>query len=152
MEHSEPGIPSAVHSARDRAVLATGRSISSLFIALGILAALRTGMDEPAQLAFFSVSPAIAGVWLALGLLGVAMAVGPRACRVYLLGEGALLIVWAIAGVAVDGTEDGLFIGDAPLTTLHLVTGAICLLVALIPARHPAPEATPPSRPSEVPD
>lgn len=150
MEQPEPPAEPAM-DARDRAVLSTGRAIGSLFLALGILGALRTGMDETAQLTIFTVSPAIAGVWLVLGLVGTAMTAGVRRCRRYLQVAGALLVLWGVLGAVVDGGPDELFVRDGPLIALHLITGAICLVAAMFPRRRAAAadlSPTPPSTPS----
>lgn len=119
---------------RDRLVVATGHTISALFLALGILAALRTHLDEVAQLAMFTVSPGIAVAWLIIGVVGVSAVVRPRATRVYLLATGGLLLLWGVLGLVLDGAGAEMFVRDMPLVTLHLIAGAVAVGVCLIRA------------------
>lgn len=123
-------------SPRDRLVVATGHTISALFLALGILGALRTHLDQVAQLAMFTVSPAIAVAWLIIGIAGVNVVVKPGVTRIYLLVAGGLLLLWGVLGLAVDGAGTGaeMFVRDIPLVILHLVAGAVAVAVCLIPA------------------
>lgn len=158
METPQPATPAAAAvpvTARDRIVLAIGRALSSLFLALGILAALRTGMDETAQLTLFTVTPAIAAVWVVLGVVGVALTAGPRRCRVFLLVQGPLLLLWGVGSLVADG-DDGLFVGDGPLIALHLIAGALSLIAALFPVAGAVgaegSAATRPPTPSGAPD
>lgn len=138
-------------SARGRLLMATGHTVSGLFLALGILAALRTHLDQTAQLAMFTVSPAIAAVWLVLGIVGVSAVVSPRPARIYLLVAGALLLLWGALGLLIggDGGAGEMFVRDVPLVTLHLVAGAVALAVCGIPtasARRPSPSDSSPGR------
>lgn len=129
----------------ERAVLAIGRSLSSLFLALGTLGALRTGMDETAQLAVFTVSPSTAGTWLLLGIVGVAMTTGVGRCRTFLRVQGVLLVAWGLLGLALDSGPADLFVRDTPLVALHLITGAVSLASTFLRAGAGAAGATPPS-------
>lgn len=123
-------------SSRDRLVMATGHTVSALFLALGILAALRTHLDQTAQLAMFTVSPGIAAAWLVIGIVGVSAVVGPRPARIYLLAAGGLLLLWGLLGLLLDnaGTGAEMLVRDVPLVTLHLIAGAVAVAVCCVPA------------------
>ncbi len=123
-------------SPRDRLVVATGHTISALFLALGILGALRTHLDQVAQLRCSRCHRPSRWRGCIIGIAGVNVVVKPGVTRVYLLVAGGLLLLWGVLGLAVDGAGTGaeMLVRDIPLVILHLVAGAVAVAVCLIPA------------------
>jgi hypothetical protein len=111
----------------------TGNLVSCTFLALGIVGALDTQLQETATLTIFTVHPITALVWLLIGLVGVAMSVGPRSAQVFLLGAGILLGAWGILCLVLGDATSDVFARDTSLIVLLLVYSAISLAVALVP-------------------
>ena len=119
---------------RARARVGAGRFASGLLFSLGLLGVLKTGTDEGVvQLFVFTLEPAAAYVWLALGLVGIAMSVDAGRAQLYLIGTGAVLVVWGLLALALGGDTSGMLIRDASTLILYLVGGGACLFVALAP-------------------
>jgi hypothetical protein len=127
-----PVLP-AISVRRARALVVAGRILSCTLLTLGILGMLRTSLDETMDLLVFTVHPLTAVVWLVLGVVGAAMSVTARWAQIYLTAAGVLLLVWAILGLALDGSPSGLFARDPELVALHLVAGVLALAVAVGP-------------------
>ncbi len=129
---------------RARVLVGAGRFASGLLFSLGLLGVLKSGTDEGTlQLFVFTVAPATVVIWLVLGLVGVAMSVDPGRAQIYLIGTGALLVVWGLLAWALGGGA-GVLIRDMSTLVLLLLGGGACLFVALAPlpgsARGTAPD------------
>ncbi|MFP5450930.1 MAG: DUF4383 domain-containing protein [Thermoleophilia bacterium] len=128
----------------DRAAMGAAQIITALFLALGILAALRTSLDSTEELLVFTVSPGTSLAWLAIGLVGAPLATTPPRARLYLAVTGLLLIAWGLAGVLVDDSASAMFARDRALIALHLIAGAAAVGAAAVSAA-----VRPPSTPSD---
>lgn len=130
---------------RDRAAMRTAHAVTGVFLALGLLGALRTGLQATESLTVFTVSPATAAAWLAIGAVGAGMVTDRHRARArrYLLVVGPLLIAWAALAVVVGGAGGATFTRDAETVALHAVAGILAVAVGLVPARGTA--ATPPT-------
>jgi hypothetical protein len=142
-----PALPQ-IGAARARLLLAVGALVSCTFLALGILAMLRTGArglgsDHAVPFAIFTVHPLTAIIWTALGVVGVAMSAVPRGAQLYLAWAGALLVVWGLLGLLLDGEPSKVFVRDMSMVTLHLVAGGIALVAAWAPLPERVPGVTP---------
>jgi hypothetical protein len=122
-----------ITKARAHRLTVTGNLVSGTFLILGILGMLRTQFDETLDLTIFRVHPLTAVIWFVLGVVGVAMCVDARRAQVFLAGAGALLVLWGLLCLALDGTPSDLFARDRALIVLLLVSGAASLTVALAP-------------------
>lgn len=147
--------PNAHRGPRQRLMMHTASFVSTTLLALGILAALRTGLSETETFTIFRVSPSVAVLWLAIGLAGVAASQSPRSARLGLLICGPLLVALGL-GALVGSANGGLLIADAPIAVLHLALGAACVAVGLLPiGATAAPADAPPASadsPHEAPD
>ena len=111
---------------------AVGRIVSGGALAIGVLGLLRTGgAKETAHLFVFTIHPLAAIAHTLLGLIGIAMVARPSTTRRYLIGAGALLMLWGLGGIVLDDTPSSFPLHDAALVTLHLVVGAVSLAAAL---------------------
>ena len=97
---------------------------------LGMLHVGSTGKTK--DLATLLVAPATAVVWLAIGLVGIAMSVRADRARLFLIGAGALLTAWGLAGLLTQGATDVLT-NDPSTVALLLVLGVGALAVSLGP-------------------
>ncbi len=113
--------------------------MSCTLLALGILGMLQTKLETTEDLTVITVHPLTAVVWFALGVVGVAMSIEARRARLYLVGAGALLTLWGLLCLVLDGTPSDLFARDPALVALLLVAGVGSLAVALVP---PSPAST----------
>jgi hypothetical protein len=114
-------------------MLGAARIVSGILLFLGIVGLLRVGnTGEARDLAGLTVAPLTAIVWLALGLVGVALSVRAVRARRFLIGGGALLTLWGLVGLLSGGASDVLT-NDAPVVALYLVLGVGALAVALGP-------------------
>lgn len=113
-------------------VIVIGNLVCCTLLAMGILGMLQTKLEETQTLVVFTVHPVTAVAWFVLGVVGVAMCTRPRGARLYLLGAGALLVLWGLLCLVLDGTPSDVFARDAPLVALLLVLGALALAVALV--------------------
>ena len=129
-------------SRRDRVALHVAHTVTGLYLAIGILGALRTHLDHTATLAVFTASPASSLAWLAIGLVGGGMVTGPGRARRYLLGAGVLLVAWALACLALDGAGADMFLRDAQTVALLLISG-LGSLAASLGTRGTTPPMTP---------
>lgn len=123
----------AITAARGRALVVIGRLLSGTLLTLGILGMLKTKLDETVELTVLTVDPVTAVVWFVHGVVGVAMSVDARLAQLYLAWTGGLLIVWALLGLALDGSPSDLFARDPALIAMHLIGGLLALTVALAP-------------------
>lgn len=129
---------------RARALIGAGRFVSGLLFSLGLLGVLKTGTDEGAlQLFIFNVAPATVVIWLVLGLVGVAMSVDAGRAQLYLIGVGALFVLWGLLALLLGGDASELLIRDRSTLLLLLVGGGACLFVALAPLPGSAHGAAP---------
>lgn len=128
----------------DRAAVAVGHGITALFLALGLLAALRTSLETSETLFVFTVSPGTALTWLAIGLVGAPLVTTPARARLYLSVTGVLLVAWGLAGLAAGGPSSGMLVDDRQLIALNLIAGAGALAAAAVSAA-----VRPPSTPSD---
>jgi hypothetical protein len=116
------------------------RLVSGAVVTLGMLGMLETGWGgfadaEGSQLLRFTVNPLTNVLHLALGLVGVAMALAPEGSRRYLIGAGALLTAWGVIGFAVQGSASDPFASNGAMNAAHLASGLIALALALWPGR-----------------
>ncbi len=115
----------------DRIVVGVGHFVTALCLALGILASLHTRLGDTTQLTVFTVSPSAALTWLAIGLVGGPMVVGPARARLYLTIVGVALVAWGVTAIALDGSGAAMFTRDVPLVALVLATGVLSLGAAV---------------------
>ncbi|HEX2503987.1 MAG TPA: DUF4383 domain-containing protein [Miltoncostaeaceae bacterium] len=126
-----PALFPASGKARAGRLVVTGQVISCTLLLLGIVGMLMTRLEETEELAVFTVHPLTAVVWFVLGVVGVAMSVDARRAQVYLAATGALLALWGLLCLALDGSPSDVFARDPELLALLLVGGAVSLVVAL---------------------
>lgn len=126
--------PAATLSLSDRAALETARVICSTFLALGILAALHTSLQNTTNLVVFTASPSTALTWLAIGLIGAPMAYHVRRARLFLTLSGCVLLVWALAALVLDGAGADMFLRDRNLILMNLIGALACLAAATVSA------------------
>ena len=120
--------------ARRRAVVGMSRFVSGVLFSLGLLGLLKSGTDNsPEQLFVFTIHPFTALVWLVLGLVGIAMSVAPERARLYLVGTGVILLVWAALCLALGADVSQIVARDAATLAMYLIGGVACLVVALAP-------------------
>jgi Domain of unknown function (DUF4383) len=122
-----------ITKARAHRLIVTGNLVSGTFVMLGILGILKTQLDHTVDLTIIRVHPLTAVIWFVLGMVGVAMSVDARRAQLFLAGAGALLVVWGLLCLALDGTPSDLFARDRALIVLLLVSGTGSLAVALAP-------------------
>jgi hypothetical protein len=127
-----PLLPDVVKT-RGRRLVATGNLVSCTFLALGIIGMLETRLDETEDLTIVTVHPLTAVVWFALGVVGVALSIDARRAQVFLAAAGALLVLWGLLCLVLDGSPSEVFARDPALVALLLVAGAVSLVVSLTP-------------------
>ena len=127
-----PSLLPAIGDQRARALIVTGQLVSCTLLALGILGLLKTRLETTEDLTVFIVHPLTAVVWFALGFVGVAMSVDARRAQAYLVAAGALLVLWGLLGLVLDGSPSEFFTRDPELVALNLVAGVASLVVALV--------------------
>lgn len=118
--------------------MGTARSISALFLFLGIVGLLGTstgefGSGSTKDLAGLTVHPLSALVWLVIGLVGVPLSVVPVRARLFLIGAGGLLVLWALIGLVTAGDVSTFFTDDPHVVALYLIAGGAALLVSFAP-------------------
>ena len=123
----------AISKARAHRLVLIGNLVSCTFLALGILGMLQTKLEETQDLTVITVHPLTAVIWFVLGVVGVAMSIEARRARLFLTGAGALLTVWGLLCLVLDGAPSDLFARDPALVALLLVAGVGSLAVALVP-------------------
>jgi hypothetical protein len=110
-----------------------GNLISCTLLALGIIGMLQTKLESTEDVTIITVHPLTAVVWFILGVVGVAMCLEARRARLYLVATGAVLALWGLLCLALDGTPSDVFARDPALVALLLVGGVLSLAVALAP-------------------
>lgn len=134
---------------RARVVVRVARVVSGLFCGLGIVGLLRTTNDErigdapELTLLFLVVHPLSSLAYLAIGLVGVALASAPERARGYLLALSALLLAWTLAGAIARGRPNDALTGDLEVLLLYVVVAGISLAALLWPERERAVAAAP---------
>ena len=123
----------AISKGRAHRLVMIGNLVSCTFLALGIVGMLQTKLEDTQDLTVITVHPLTAVIWFLLGVVGVAMSIEARRARLFLIGAGALLTVWGLLCLALDGTPSDLFARDAALVALLLVAGVMSLAVAFVP-------------------
>jgi hypothetical protein len=123
----------AISSLRAHRLVVVGNLVSGTFFALGIVGMLQTRLEETQDLIVVTVHPLTAVIWFALGAVGIAMGVEARRARRFLAAAGALLTVWGLLCLALDGTPSDVFARDPALIALLLIAGVGSLLAALVP-------------------
>lgn len=121
---------SASISGRPLAALRVAHLITGVLLTLGILGALRTGLDETDNVIVFETSPGLALAWLALGLIGGGMAHDVAGSVRYLAVVGPVALVLAAGGL-IGGA--GVLTGDTEVLALHaaiavMALGAVALM------------------------
>jgi peptidoglycan/LPS O-acetylase OafA/YrhL len=119
--------------ARGRRLVLIGNLISCTLLTLGIIGMLQTKLESTEDVTIITVHPVTAVVWFALGAVGVAMSLEARRARLYLAATGAVLTLWGLLCLALDGTPSDVFARDPALVALLLVGGLLSLGVALAP-------------------
>ncbi len=126
-----PALLPVTGKARAHRLVVTGNAVSCTLLLLGIVGMLQTKLETTEELAVFTVHPLTAVVWFVLGVVGVAMSIEPRRAQIYLVATGALLVLWGLLCLALDGSPSDVFARDPELIALLLVGGAVSLVVAL---------------------
>lgn len=130
----------APDSEADSRLRTWGRFTSTLLAFIGTLGLLRTGFSGPAEsVALVVVHPLAAVVYLAAGLVGIALATTIAGRRIFGLAGGAALIVWGLLGMLLQGNPSAVFTGDRETVALHLLLGGVGLGLALLAQRNAAP-------------
>ena len=124
----------AISKGRAHWLVMIGNLVSGTFLALGIVGMLQTELEDTQDLTVITVHPLTAVVWFLLGVVGVAMSIEARRARLFLIGAGALLTLWGLLCLALDGAPSDLFARDPPLVALLLVAGVGSLAVAFVPS------------------
>lgn len=131
---------SAPLTGRRLAALRIAHLVTGLYLTLGLLAALRTGLDHTAELAIFVVTPSVALCWLVIGLVGGAMGHTLARAERYLLLAGPVALLLAAGGLFNLGTP---FSSDPQVVMFHALTGVAALagvgLVRGAPGLRPRP-------------
>ena len=122
-----------ISKARAHSLIVAGNLVSCAFLALGIVGMLQTKLQDTQDLTIITVHPLTALIWFLLGMVGVAMSVEPGRARLFLGGAGALLTLWGLLCLLLDGTPSDLFARDPALVALLLVAGVGSLVVAFAP-------------------
>jgi hypothetical protein len=126
-------------AAHARALSLWGQIVSGVLTALGLLGLLRAGLsgfgDPPREVVLFDLHPVSSLVHLVLGLAGTLMVRSTEGARRFLLGTGALLVVWGVLTAVAGGTPDELLQDDGDLALFYLAGGLISLGVATLPPR-----------------
>ena len=122
-----------VSRSRAHKLIAAGNLVSCTLLALGLVGMLQTKLQDTQELLVFTVHPLTALIWFLLGLAGVAMSIEPRRAQLFLGGAGALLTLWGVLCLLLDGTPSDVFARDPELVALLLVAGVGSILVALAP-------------------
>ncbi len=122
-----------ITKARARRLLLTGGIVSGTLLFLGLIGMLQTRLHTTTELAIITVHPVTSVVWFALGMVGVAMSVNAGRAQAYLAASGALLTLWGLLCLLLDGTPSEVFARDPALIALLLVGGVASLVVALLP-------------------
>ena len=126
--------PKATGTRRERSMIGAARIVACLLGFLGLISLLRTGSTgDTKDVAGFTVHPLTAVVWLVIGIVGIAMSVEAVRARLYLIGTGALLVLWALVAILTGGGASDAFTTDWTVLTLHLVLGLGALGVAFGP-------------------
>lgn len=128
-----PALPPELSKARARRMVLVGNLISCTLLALGIIGMLQTKLESTEDVTIITVHPLTAVVWFILGVVGVAMCLEARRARLYLVATGAVLALWGLLCLALDGTPSDVFARDPALVALLLVGGVLSLAVALAP-------------------
>lgn len=130
----------APDSEADSRLRTWGRFTSALLAFIGALGLLRTGISGPAEsVAVFVVHPIAAMIYLAAGLVGIALVTTTAGRRIYGLAAGAALIVWGLLGLVLAGDPSAVFSGDRETVALHLLLGGVGLALAVLAQREGAP-------------
>ena len=124
----------AISNGRAHWLVMIGNLVIGTFLALGIVGMLQTELEDTQDLTVITVHPLTAVVWFLLGIVGVAMSIEARRARLFLIGAGALLTLWGLLCLALDGTPSDVFARDPPLVALLLVAGVGSLAVAFVPS------------------
>ncbi len=122
-----------IGKARAHKLIVAGSLVSCTFLALGIVGMLQTKLQDTQELTVITVHPLTALIWFLLGMVGVAMSVEARRAQLFLVGAGALLTLWGLLCLLLDGTPSDLFARDPELVALLLVAGVGSLVVAVAP-------------------
>lgn len=130
--------PTPADRARARAVGGTARTVSGIGFVLGLLGILNTsiddlGADSAENLFVFSIHPLTAIAWLAIGLIGIAMATDTEWARRFLVTVGTLLTAWALLAMAIGDAPTQVLTRDAQVVALNLIGGLVSLAAALAP-------------------
>jgi len=125
--------PTATGTRRERSMIGAARIVACVLTFTGIMGMLRVGTTgETKDVATLLVAPATAVVWFVVGMVGIAMSVRAVRARLFLIGAGALLTVWGLAGLLTQGAGDVLT-NDPSTVALLLALGVGSLGVSLGP-------------------
>ncbi|MEQ8834811.1 MAG: hypothetical protein RIB67_10275 [Miltoncostaeaceae bacterium] len=122
---------SAPVTGRPLAALRVAHLVTGVLATLGILGALRTGLDRTENLIVFETGPGLALTWLVLGLVGGGMAHEPAGAVRYLILVGPAAAALTVGGLI--GAGPSMFTGDPQVVGLHgliavLALGAVALV------------------------
>jgi uncharacterized protein DUF4383 len=129
---------------RERGLVFYVRLVGGIYLTLAILGLLMTGLTPfaPAEgdtLLVFSVNPLTNLIHLLVGLVAVPAAERLKMAQRLALWLGALMVVWAVLGFALDGSTADIFATNVEIALLHLATGLVGVGLAVgVPRRSPA--------------
>ncbi len=125
--------PKATGTRRERSMIGAARIVGCLLTFAGLIGLLRIGSTgEAKDVATLLMAPATALIWFVLGMVGIGMSVRADRARQFLIGAGALLTLWGLAGLITQGASDVLT-NDPSTVALLLVLGVGALAVSLGP-------------------
>jgi hypothetical protein len=130
------------------------RVVASFLLALGLVGLLRTLSDDVSgdeTITFFTVviHPVSCGVYLLLGIIGVAAGTTAQRSQRYLAGVSLVMLLYAILGQLLRGTPDNAFSAALSVLLLHLGLALVAGAAVWLPERASsapiaAPDATVP--------
>ncbi|MDX6556131.1 MAG: hypothetical protein QOD86_2326 [Miltoncostaeaceae bacterium] len=141
------GLP-AMTEPRAYTVVRLTRVVASFLLALGLVGLLRTLSNDVSgddTITFFKlvIHPVSCGIYLALGLVGVAAGTTARRSQRFLARIAGVMLLYAVLGQILRGTPDNAFSGAASVLLLHLGLAIVAGAAVWLPDRASAPIAPP---------
>jgi hypothetical protein len=108
---------------------------SGWFLMLGLIGLLFTGFGgEPRDVFWFYQAPLTSVIYIAIGMVGIPMAVRPGTATGFSLGLGVVLILWALTAIALGGSP-AVFTNDRQVLAMQLLFGLAGVASGLLGAR-----------------